>query len=311
MQQGIQVICFAVCYGVALTLELIGLQIRGATRRVALLVSIGAGLIAHSWYLGTRAVELSTWPLSNAADWCLVAAWLLAALYLIQTVFDRGTAIGLFLVPSILTLIGVGELAGQQRFSTVRASRFWGNVHGTFLLLGTVAVMVGFVAGIMYLIHSWRLKRKMLPTRGFRLPSLEWLERINSQALAVSTIFITVGFASGIVLRQIKIGTRGVDLPWSDPVVISLGAMMVWLVLAEILRASYPAARRGRKVAYLTVAAFVFLCLTFFSLFGLQTGHVAGGSRNTSAASGLAAAVADSQPRIRIPIRPPGTDRPR
>ena len=41
----------------------------------------------------------------------------------------------------------------------------------------------------------------------------------------------------------------------------------------ELFRLTYPAARRGRKVAYLTVAAFLFLCFTLASLFWLETDH--------------------------------------
>ena len=58
---------------------------------------------------------------------------------------------------------------------------------------------------------------------------------------------------------------QGIERP---PAVASLIAMLAWLVLAEGFRVIYPAARRGRKVAYLTVAAFVFLVATlaFFAL---------------------------------------------
>ena len=45
---------------------------------------------------------------------------------------------------------------------------------------------------------------------------------------------------------------------WTDPVVQSSAAMLLWLVAAEVFRLVYPAARRGRKVAYLTLASFVF-----------------------------------------------------
>jgi hypothetical protein len=38
--------------------------------------------------------------------------------------------------------------------------------------------------------------------------------------------------------------------------------MLSWLIAAEAFRLAYPAARRGRKVAYLTLAGFVFLVLT-------------------------------------------------
>ena len=40
---------------------------------------------------------------------------------------------------------------------------------------------------------------------------------------------------------------------------LSLAAMLLWLIAAEVFRLVYPAARRGRKVAYLTLASFVFL----------------------------------------------------
>ena len=51
-------------------------------------------------------------------------------------------------------------------------------------------------------------------------------------------------------------------VPWTDPVVLSLSGMLSWLVAAEAFRLAYPAARRGRKVAYLTLAGFVFLVFT-------------------------------------------------
>jgi hypothetical protein len=61
--------------------------------------------------------------------------------------------------------------------------------------------------------------------------------------------------------------------PWTDPVVLSLAAMLVWLIAAEIFRLVYPAARRGRKVAYLTLASFVFLVIALASFAVLDNVH--------------------------------------
>jgi ABC-type uncharacterized transport system permease subunit len=58
--------------------------------------------------------------------------------------------------------------------------------------------------------------------------------------------------------------------------VLSLAAMLLWLVAAEVFRLVYPAARRGRKVAYLTLASFVFLVIALASLMLLDTVHGAG-----------------------------------
>jgi ABC-type uncharacterized transport system permease subunit len=232
-----------------------------------------AGVLAHTWYLGQRAAANAASPLATPADWCLLAAWLLAVIYLAQAVYYKRLAIGVFLLPAVLALIGASLYAGSERWAPERASRIWGNIHGAFLLLGTVAVTVGFLSGVMYLVQSYRLKRKLPPSPGFRLPSLEWLERVNSRSLGASALLMGVGFVSGVILNTHKNRTVDAYVPWTDPVVISLGLMLLWLVVAELFRLTYPAARRGRKVAYLTVAAFLFLCFTLASLLLFDTDH--------------------------------------
>jgi ABC-type uncharacterized transport system permease subunit len=112
----------------------------------------------------------------------------------------------------------------------------------------------------MYLVQSYRLKHKLTTWQRLRLPSLEWLERVNSRSLGAAALFVGGGFFTGVLSRLAHTGGQNF-VPWTDPVVLSLGGMMAWLIAAEVFRLAYPAARRGRKVAYLTVAAFVFLLL--------------------------------------------------
>jgi hypothetical protein len=68
---------------------------------------------------------------------------------------------------------------------------------------------------------------------------------------------LTVGFLAGIIMNLIHQPQSAI--PWTDPVVLSSGLMLVWLLAASIFNAVYRPARRGRKVAYLTVVSFVFL----------------------------------------------------
>jgi hypothetical protein len=49
--------------------------------------------------------------------------------------------------------------------------------------------------------------------------------------------------------------------------------MLSWLVAAEAFRLAYPAARRGRKVAYLTLAGFVFLVITLAAFLTADSMH--------------------------------------
>ena len=132
---------------------------------------------------------------------------------------------------------------------------------------------VGFLAGLMYLLQSYSLKHGRSPTGGLRLPSLESLERVNSRSLALSALLMGLGFASGLVLSGMKHSGEAGYVPWTDPIVLSLAAMLLWLLGAEVFRLIYPAARRGRKVAYLTLAAFVFLIITLASFVFVDSAH--------------------------------------
>jgi ABC-type uncharacterized transport system permease subunit len=163
-----------------------------------------------------------------------------------------------------LGLVGAATLASSQPLAAYEAPRVWGLVHGIFLMLGTVAVLVGFFAGVMYLIQSRRLKQKLPSSAGFRLPSLEWLEQTNSRFLGAATILVLGGFLTGVLTQLSQDDAH--RLSWTSPVVLSLSLMTAWLLTAEVFRMIYPAARQGRKVAFLTVAAFVFLLLVFASV---------------------------------------------
>jgi ABC-type uncharacterized transport system permease subunit len=152
--------------------------------------------------------------------------------------------------------------------------------HSVTLLLGTVAVCIGFLAGLMYVVQSYALKHLRSPTNGLRLPSLEWLERINSRALGLSAVLVGLGFVSGLIMTLGRHRGEAAYTLWNDPVVWSLAAMMLWLLAAEVFRLVYPAARRGRKVAYLTLASFGFLVIVLTALMLVDTVH--GESRRTT-----------------------------
>ncbi|HET6878762.1 MAG TPA: cytochrome c biogenesis protein CcsA [Pirellulales bacterium] len=260
MLAGTSIFCFAASYAVALLLEGSRLFFRSGVRGAILLGFGAAGFFDHTIFLVYRASS-EPMPLASEFDWYLVAAWLLAAVYLYLTLHFPRTASGLFTLPLILGLVAVAaKFANRQPFAQTKASQFWGTIHGTFVLLGTVAVLVGFVAGLMHLVQSYRLKHKLPAAQGFQLPSLEWLERTNSRATIFSALALAVGFVSGLLLNLVNRSERpGESLPWNDPVISSSGALLAWMVAAALFSIFYRPARQGRKVAYLTVASFLFL----------------------------------------------------
>jgi ABC-type uncharacterized transport system permease subunit len=151
--------------------------------------------------------------------------------------------------------------------------RVWGTIHGTSLLLATVAVSIGFAAGLMYVEQAHRLKRKLPPRRGLNLPSLEWLQRTNGRAIVVAILTLALGILSGMVLNVIYFDRPVNRIPWYDPVVLTTLAMFVWLVVSSGISLLYRPAREGRKVAYLTVLSFIFLVIALSVGLFFETRH--------------------------------------
>jgi hypothetical protein len=276
MFSGVSLTCFASSYAVAFVLELTRLLFRSGVRGAIMVGFAAAGLFAHTVYLVHHAAGAAGPPFSSARDWYLLAAWGLAAIYLYLICRHRNTAFGVFVLPLVLVLLGMAALTADLKpFAEAPASQVWGTIHGISILLATLAVLAGFVAGLMYLRQTHRLKRSLSPQRGMRLPSLEWLERANRRAIVTSAAMMAVAVLSGAILNYVR---EAGAIPWRDPVVLSTLFMSCWLVVVAAIGLFYGPARRGRIVAYLTIVSFLLLAVVLGALVCPQTRH--GGPRD-------------------------------
>ena len=94
------------------------------------------------------------------SDWLLLAAWVMVMVYFYLACYHPATHFGVFLLPLVLGLIVAARFADPRPFPREPASKIWGVIHGTSILLATVTVLFGFAAGLMYLEQADRLKRK-------------------------------------------------------------------------------------------------------------------------------------------------------
>ena len=264
---GISITCFAASYLVAFCLELTRVFFRAPLRKYLIDGCMLAGFFAHTTYMilqaqilfGSSGLFMGSWP-----GWCFGGAWLLVIAYIWFRYRQPQALSGLFILPMVISLIGVGTwLAPDMAFPPTQARTIWNAVHGLSLLIGTTTVILGFIFGTMYLLQSQRLKQKLPPSRLIRYPSLEWLQESSGTLLLVSAVLFGVGLVSGILLNVInqQIG-QGV-LPWNDPVIVSSAVLFVWLLVSTIFNLSYRPARLGRKVAYLVLTTFLFLVIEF------------------------------------------------
>lgn len=257
----ISVVCFAASYLVALACEASRLVFRSGVRGAVMVAFASAGLFAHTLFLLWRAVNTPAVPLSSAYDWYLLAAWVLAGGYLWLTASNPKTPFGLFMLPIVLGLIGAAQLSSRSPFPQSPATQIWGTIHGSFNLAASVAVAIGAIAALMWLIQAGRLARKQAPAQGFRMPSLEKLSVTARRAGAIAAWTASAGFISGLVLNAVNL-RRGLleTVPWNDPVVLRMGALVAWLVVAAI--ASRSVARRpdgARTTAWLSLVSFAVL----------------------------------------------------
>jgi hypothetical protein len=271
---GITIVCFAASYFVALVLEISRLLFQATVRNVVMLAFAAAGWIAHTIFLiGHARLELAksaALPWSNWHDFCLLAAWVVAGAYLGLSLRRPQVAVGVFLLPLVLVLIAVAHLnRDAASFTPHEAVSYWRWIHGVALLLGIVGVTLGFATGIMHLIQSFRLKSKLPPNPRFKLPSLEWLQRFNREALFISAGSLAIGLIAGMVMNAKAAG----GIAWTHPVVVSSGILFLWLVAVLAFETFYRPAREGHKVAYLTVASFIFLGLVFYFVLFFQHGE--------------------------------------
>lgn len=265
--QRLTVLCFAGTYALALASDLARFVVRGAARWYLTVALTALGWVVHTAYLANLAWRTSEVPLATDFESLLVLAWILAAidLYLIVR-SPRPVAVGVFVLPLVLALVIVATAAPRAEWTSPGGwQAVWGGVHGVLLLAGAVSTCVAFVAGLMYLVQADRLKNKRRSRIGFALPSLEQSERLNRGAITVAFPLLTFGLLIGLalILAPREAGSR--VLGWTDPKVLSTGAM--WLVFAALLHARYRPEWRGQRVMLLTVVAFAFL---IFSLVGVN-----------------------------------------
>ncbi len=267
----IKFFCFAASYAVAFALELLH---QFWPRRSVRAVSLGfgfAGLLAQTLFLMEKQPALS-WQYGLL----LFLAWILAVFYLIGSLHHVRIAWGVFVLPLVLSLIGLGRAFdlgdNTPRFrieELLSMDDAWGRIHGGLLFFAAVGVCVAFLASLMYLFQARRLRNKTLPTAGFRLLSLERLEAMNRRAITFAFPLLTIGVLIGAVLIYQTADPR---VGWTDPRVLSTLILLVAFAVMFYIR--YGLHLAGRQVALWTIVTFALFVVCLLLPHAVRQGGV-------------------------------------
>lgn len=250
--QGVSHACFGLSYLLALGCEAARIWKPIAWLRPVGICAGAAGLFAHTLYL---AYHLPSPAEPFAA--VLLVSWVIAVFALYGTLHHTRQAWAIFVWPVVVGLVGLSLalLTGTTETSVptwILGDRQWGIIHGILILLAAVGVTVGFLAAMMFLVQSSRIKNKANPLGSFRLMSLERLEGMNRRAVYLAFPLLSVGLIlGGVLLRK----NHDVPLNWYSLKV--LGTAGLWLVCLLLLYLRYASAVSARRLAWLTVLAFL------------------------------------------------------
>lgn len=231
---------------------------------------VAAGLALHGAGLVQQLLAQGGMP-EGLGQGLSLLAFLLLALFLGLDVRYRRPVLGAFLTPLAVAVLVPGLLLHGDGTLPTRVAGPLLPVHVTVAILGVAAVTSAAGVAVMYLLMERQVRAKHFGLLFARLPSLEFLDRLNRQLvtwgfIALSVTLVTGAFFTGPV-------DAGLAWSWGQKQVATLVA---WGVFAGLLNARAFAGWRGRRVAFLTMAGAGLVLVSFLSSYG---GGGAGGVR--------------------------------
>lgn len=259
MLSGVTVSCFLLSYVVVFVVEASRFVLKIPGRTAFLVTMLVLGLFAHSVFLVNQFTGIDpegTKIVANWFQWAVLGAWGLAMAYLMLAIRNPNGSMGLFFIPLILGLIGLGQLQRDSiPFKAETTISVWRVIHGVSLLLSTMVICFGVAFGAMYLVQSYRLKSRKKLNQRLKLPTLEFLQSMNRKSLFTTTVAVACGLLSGIILNVNRQG----HLDWFSTGVVFTFALFVWSLTASVLELTTRGSLGGRRSAYLVIANFLFL----------------------------------------------------
>jgi ABC-type transport system involved in cytochrome c biogenesis permease subunit len=244
-------------YFVALLLAAVDLFSHVRRLKYVVAAALGAGLTVQSVYIVMRWVAAGRAPMSNMFESLVVFSWATVLTY-----FLIRSRVRLPVVAAGTALLAVLALAYASAFESdikplmpaLRSN--WLTVHVFTAFLGYGAFAVAFVASVSFLIAAGRNSAETASA----------LEESSGKAISFGFLFLTVGIISGAVWANSAWGSY-----WQwDPK--ETWSLITWFVYAVYLHCRFMRGWRGRRAAWISIAGFASVILTYFGVNLLMSG---------------------------------------
>ncbi|PAW77406.1 MAG: hypothetical protein B9S32_11705 [Verrucomicrobia bacterium Tous-C9LFEB] len=221
------------------------------------------GLIFSSIFLYERGEVIRHCPITNLFEVVAFFTWSLVLTYLVIGPVYRMSILGTFTAPLVFCLNFLALVAPID-IPTNRPPLGWVlELHACLSILGFGMLGVAALAGMMYLIQERQLKRRSLDHWFYNLPAMGQLERVHRLVLKWAFLIFSGGMALGFFIPH-ESTLDWVKVFWSAA---------VWLLYGGLLLAPKFLPLSHKKVAWASVAGYVFVLLTFWGINSLSQDH--------------------------------------
>jgi ABC-type uncharacterized transport system permease subunit len=250
-----------VLYIVGVFLAVLGTVYRSVAARTGAAAVLIAAWSTHLAAVVLRGLSTGRVPLGGVAEYLLALGLGVMTLYLVVWLAWRVHVAALVLPPlsAIAAFCGMALLPAASTAAPPTPPG-WFLFHVTVSTLGMAMLVVALAMSVFYLVQDRGLKSRRTLGLLERLPALERCDQIGFSALLIGFALLTAGILTGVVVNLMEH-----HRPWIHGTKQTL-PVLAWLVLVVIVVARYRLGFRGRKSAYLTIAA---VALGLLSVIGM------------------------------------------
>ena len=239
--------------------------------------SLFVAALAHTFLIGMQTMEVHHIPLASLPTAVSTFVWLLTLSYLYLEITTEERTMGVFILPIVVGLQTISVVSpGVENADPVLDSPwFW--VHVASLLCAYASFALAGMLGLTYMLQFKEIKKKHLGYLYSRLPSLLTLDTMNSRAMTVGWVFLTIGVTVGVIwtaqsrpLAPENPNLRMMSL--DDPKIFF--AVLTWVVYSFALFARNRLGWTGRRAAWLSFVGFAIILLNFLPIgYFVETSH--------------------------------------
>jgi cytochrome c-type biogenesis protein CcsB len=226
-----------------------------------------SGFAVHAGLITYRSLIFKFFAVSNLYESLIFFAGIIILVYLFFEIRQRKWVDGVFVLPLVVSLIAYARvLSSDLRPIPPVLKSPWMAIHVTLCFLSYACFSLALVFAVMYLWQEKELKSRKVDAFFFRLPALEFLDRLGYRSIVFGFLFLSLGIVTGSVWAQEAWGNF-----WTwDPK--ETWSLVMWLLYLVYLHGRLLMGWQGKKNAYLAIIGFMAMLFTYLGVSFLLPG---------------------------------------